>query len=98
MNQSIGYLDLKEKRGPDLHLWKYPEPYWVRYRADCQGALRAATQVADAFSIIHSLLFFDRSSLQNILFLFIYIFFFFTKWVLAYEIEEVGSIIFYSLQ
>lgn len=95
MNQSIGYLDLKEKRGPDLHLWKYPEPYWVRYRADCQGALRAATQVADAFSIIHSLLFFDRSSLQNILFLFI---FFFTKWVLAYEIEEVGSIIFYSLQ
>lgn len=72
MNQSIGYLDLKEKRGPDLHLWKYPEPYWVRYRADCQGALRAATQVADAFSIIHSLLFFDRSSLQNILFLFIF--------------------------
>lgn len=94
MNQSIGYLDLKEKRGPDLHLWKYPEPYWVHYRADCQGALRAATQVADAFSIIHSLLFFDRSSLQNILFLFL---FFFTKWVLAYEIE-VGSIIFYSLQ
>lgn len=74
MNQSIGYLDLKEKRGPDLHLWKYPEPYWVRYRAGCQGALRAATQVADAFSIIHSLLFFDRSSLQNILFLFLFFF------------------------